>query len=206
MKDNPTRIFFVRHGVTAQTGKILYGRTKGIDLNEEGIVQAKATAQYLSTIQLNVLISSPLERAYQTAEHIAALQNCEIDINENISDTDTGIWTGRTMEDAMKEEDWKLITTKPSSYVFEGGESFQDLFNRMDKTINEIVEKNLGENIAIVAHRDPIIILMAHYLGVHMDNFQKIPCGPASISIVNFIKGVTIVKGIGIVPSSRIVE
>lgn len=206
MKDNPTRIFFVRHGVTAQTGKVLYGRTKGIDLNDEGIAQAKATAKYLSTIKFDAIVSSPLERAFQTAQQIAALQDCDIEVNENVSDTDTGIWTGKTMEEAIKEKDWIQITTKPSNYSFEGGESFKELFDRMEKSVNEIVENNTGKIVAIVAHRDPIIILMAKYLDVHMDNFQKIPCGPASISIVNFTKGNTSVKGIGIVPSSRIME
>ena len=155
---------------------------------------------------MDKVISSPLERAFQTAEQVAVHHGLEVETIDDISDTDTGIWTGMKIKDAIKEKEWQLILTRPSQYTFKDGESFQDVFNRMNKNVMEIVRNNSGKNIVIVAHRDPIIILMAHYLGIHMDNFQRVPCAPASISIVDFHGILAEVRGVGILPSSRIEE
>ena len=102
----------------------------------------------------------------------------------------------------MFSDDNKFLTVSISWFVID----LPDVFNRMNKNVMEIVRNNSGKNIVIVAHRDPIIILMAHYLGIHMDNFQRVPCAPASISIVDFHGILAEVRGVGILPSSRIEE
>ena len=206
MKDNPTRIYFVRHGKTAQTGTILYGHNKGIVLDAEGIDQAEKTGEYLSKVKLDKIYSSPLERAFETAEKIAFHHDLEVEVIDDLIDTDCGIWTGRTLIDVAKEKDWEIVQKTPSKYKFEGGESFQDLFVRMNREIELIVQNNKGKSIAVVSHRDPIIMLVSYYLGMPMDDFQKIPCAPASVTIVNFKDKNIDVKGIGILPASRIEE
>lgn len=206
MKDNPTRIYLVRHGKTAQTGTVLYGHNKGIDLDEEGLDQAEKTGEYLSKIKIDKIYSSPLERAVQTAQKIAAHHNIEIEIDEEIIDLDCGDWTGRTFAELVKEKDWMMVQSRPSQFKFEGGESFQDLFVRINREIGRIVQENEGKNVAVVCHRDPIIMITAHFLGMHMDGFQRIPCAPASMTIVNFEGKNIDVKGIGILPASRIEE
>src|SRR5439155_1813205 len=68
----PTVVVLVRHGVTAETGPILSGRTPGIDLSETGRQQAAATAERLSALPVAAVYASPIERTHQTAEAIAA--------------------------------------------------------------------------------------------------------------------------------------
>lgn len=115
MKDNPTRIFFVRHGKTSQTGTISYGRTKGIDLNDEGIKQAQSARDYLSSIDIEAVISSPLERAFQTAQIICEKHDIKVLINNKFLETDCGDWTGRKLKDLRKRKavaygGWSPIT------------------------------------------------------------------------------------------------
>ena len=68
----PTRLVLVRHGVTAQTGPLLSGRTPGIPLSEAGIAQAEAAATRLARLPVVAVYASPIERTMQTAERIAA--------------------------------------------------------------------------------------------------------------------------------------
>lgn len=201
-----TRIFFVRHGVTSQTGTVLYGRTSGLALSDEGQDQAQAMASFLNDVKIDVVISSPLERAAQTAKAIADRHDLDVEIIEDFIDTDNGIWTNRLMEDCRKEPDWKIIQQTPSQYKFEGGESYIDILDRMDKATRLVVQKYEGKSIVIASHRDPIISLLSSYLGLHLDLFQRIPCDPASMSEVQFINGIAMVSSVNVLPASRMVK
>src|SRR5258708_29550543 len=67
-------VLVVRHGLTAATGTALTGRTPGIPLDDAGRAQAAALAERLASVKLDAIVSSPLERCFQTAEAIAASQ------------------------------------------------------------------------------------------------------------------------------------
>lgn len=209
MNDNSkpeiTRVFFVRHGVTDQTGKVLYGHTKGLNLNDEGKEQARLLAEYFSPIHVDAIFSSPLERAYQTAEAIALNRNLEITQRDELMDTDVGSWTNFTLEACSKLPEWKTVLSQPSQFKFEEGESFVDVFDRMSNIVHQIVSFNAGKNVVITCHRDPIIILLASYLGVHMDLFQRIPCKPASLAEVVFENGIARVESVNVLPAQRLV-
>jgi len=203
--DQPTRIFFVRHGVTDLTGTVLYGRTKEIFLNEEGREQAELMAQYFEPIRIDAVYSSPLERALETAEIITKNRGLEITVEEKLADTDVGSWTNMKLKDCAELEEWKNVQSTPSQFKFPEGESFVDVFDRMSDVVRNVVADNKGKNIVITSHRDPIIILMASYLGVHMDSFQRIPCKPASLTEVAFFNGIGTVESVNVLPAKRMV-
>src|SRR5208282_1434339 len=76
MSENPappdTIVHLVRHGEVENPRRVLYGRIPGFHLSADGRVQAKAVADFLAGRDVTVLRSSPLERALETAEPIAA--------------------------------------------------------------------------------------------------------------------------------------
>ena len=61
-----TTLFLVRHGLTAQTGRILYGRTRGVGLDDRSLAQAEQLAQRLAPLRPTAIYSSPLERCVET--------------------------------------------------------------------------------------------------------------------------------------------
>ncbi len=69
-----TLVLVVRHGLTAATGSALTGRTPGISLDDRGQAQAAAVAARLADVRLDAIVSSPLERCFETAQAIAAAQ------------------------------------------------------------------------------------------------------------------------------------
>jgi broad specificity phosphatase PhoE len=79
-----TIVHLVRHGEVANPDGILYGRIPGFRLSQDGELMAKAAADYLAGRDITVLRSSPLERALQTAEPIAAQLGLEIEIDERL--------------------------------------------------------------------------------------------------------------------------
>lgn len=204
-KSDSTRVFFVRHGVTDQTGKALYGQMQGIHLNEEGLEQARQIAEYFEPVHVDAIFSSPLERAYQTAQVIGKGRNVEITTRDELKDTDVGAWTNMLFEECSEFPEWKAVQGVPSQFCFPEGESFVDVFDRMSTIVRSIVSFNKGKNVVITCHRDPIIILLASYLGVHMDSFQRIPCKPASLTEVVFTNGIARVESINVLPAQRMV-
>ncbi len=204
-KDKQTRIFFVRHTVTEQTGKILYGRSPGVNLSQEGIKQAHLTAQYLSEFEIKVVFSSPLERAVQTAEIIAQHHDLDVTVKEDLIETNTGTWTGMTLDDCYERDEWKLVQKYPSQFKFPQGESYLDVVTRMQNIISDIVSFNEGNSVVIVSHNGTITSTLARYLGVSLDNYESIPCDPGSISEVRFLHGIGTVQSINVLPVERLV-
>jgi broad specificity phosphatase PhoE len=79
-----TIVHLVRHGEVANPDRILYGRIPGFSLSEDGKTMAKAAAGFLADRDVTVLRSSPLGRAIQTAEPIAAQLGLEIEVDERL--------------------------------------------------------------------------------------------------------------------------
>jgi broad specificity phosphatase PhoE len=184
---------------------VLYGRTKGLDLSEEGRHQAQLLSEFLADVHVDEVFSSPLERALQTAQTIAQPRGLDVTVREELIDTHNGTWTNLTLAECATREEWKVVQQHPTQFTFPDGESFVDVLSRMDEIVRSIVSFNEGKNIVIACHRDPIILLLAHYMGLHMDLFQRVPCSPASVSEVRFTHGIAKVESINVVPNQRMV-
>ncbi len=79
-----TIVHLVRHGEVANPGRVLYGRLPGFHLSEDGQMMAKAAADFMIGRDVTVLRSSPLERAVETAEPIAAQLGSTVEIDERL--------------------------------------------------------------------------------------------------------------------------
>ncbi len=191
----PTTVFLVRHAVTAQTGPMLSGRTRGIDLSDAGREQAAATAARLAELPITAVYASPIERTRQTADAIAAHHALDVLVLEGVLEADYGEWTGAKLEDLAKTELWKVVQRAPSRARFPNGESIAEMQTRTVAALEVVVQQHPGEMIVVVSHADPIKSVIAHYTGVHLDLFQRIAVSPASVTVFSIgPHGVTLVK------------
>lgn len=182
----PTTLALVRHAVTAQTGPLLTGRAPGVDLSEEGRSQAKALAVRLADASIDAIYSSPIERTAQTAALIAEPHGLEVHVLEGVIEADYGDWTGGALADLAKTDVWKVVQRTPSLARFPGGESIAGMQARVVAALDEVIDRHRGERIVVVSHADPIKSAVAHYTGMHLDLFQRIHIGPASVSVIDF--------------------
>ena len=182
---NETLVLFVRHGKTPTTGKVLPGRTAGLNLSQTGIDQATAAAERIAQLdKVAAVYASPMERTLQTAEPIAQSQDLEVEIESGLIECDFGDWTGAKLKDLRKKPEWETVLRHPSGFRFPGGESFSEMQNRATGTISELVAKHANETIVAVSHADIIKALVACATGTHLDLFQRIVISPCSISAV----------------------
>jgi len=191
-------IYLVRHGrTTANKDGILAGRTKGVNLDSEGLKQVLNTSFVLSDVKFKKIFSSPMERCIATTEIILKNNNYKSKflISNDLNECDYGKWQNKKLKDLRKEKLWKQVQNCPSKVTFPGGESFNNILNRFKKfIIKESSKLKKDENLLIVSHGDPIRLFIAYSLGIEMDKFQKVMIDPSSISIVDIWKKNIIVK------------
>jgi probable phosphomutase (TIGR03848 family) len=184
---NHTVVLFVRHGQTPTTGKQLPGRAPGLHLAEEGQRQAKAVAARIAELpRVDAIYASPLERAQETAEPIAAARQLTIEPLDDLVDCDFGDWTGAELKALMKLPEWKTVQSYPSGFRFPRGESFAEMQTRMVSAVMGIVDRHKGGLVVAVSHADPIKAVVAHAVGSHLDLFQRIFINTCSVTAIAY--------------------
>lgn len=184
-----TTVLLIRHGrSTANTAGVLAGRMPGVELDERGRAQAAALAARLAGVRLDAVVSSPLERTRQTAEHVLADRpETLFELDERFVECDYGTWSGRTLESLAKEPLWRTVQAHPAAAAFPDGESLAALSARGVAGVRAWNEK-LGEQAtyAVVSHGDVIKAIAADALGMHLDLFQRIQIDPCSLTVVRY--------------------
>jgi len=181
-----TTILLIRHAVNdyVKTGQ-LAGWIPGIHLNDEGQSQAEALGRRLGNIPIQQLYSSPLERALETAQAIQRHQTrLEIRVSEPIAEVRYGDWEGMSLATLRQRKMWTLLQEHPAQVGFPNGETLRAAQTRAVDEIERLIKKHPQEMMALVSHGDIIRMVLAHYLGMHLDHFQRIIILPASISML----------------------
>jgi probable phosphomutase (TIGR03848 family) len=190
-------VILVRHGrTTANATGILAGRAAGVRLDEIGQEQAALAGTRLAAVPLVGVVSSPLERCRQTAQQIldrqpGALLTPVSPVEDDITECDYGDWQGRALSDLVTESLWPTVQTQPSAVTFPNGESMATMQARAVAAIRRHdaafeAEHGPGAVWVAVSHGDIIKSVLADALGMHLDLFQRINVGPASVSIVRY--------------------
>ena len=187
-------VILVRHGrTTANATGMLAGRTAGVLLDQIGQDQATLMGKRLAVVPLVGVVSSPLERCRETSRVILDQQTGSLvtPLEEGITECDYGEWQGKALGDLAKEQLWTTVQTQPSAVTFPGGESMATMQARSVAAIRRhdaVFEAEHGPGAVWVAvsHGDIIKSVLADALGMHLDLFQRINVGPASVSIVSY--------------------
>jgi probable phosphomutase (TIGR03848 family) len=180
-------ILLIRHGENDYVKKSrMAGRLPGVHLNDHGEAQAKALAEKLGAAPIKALYSSPLERAMETAAPLAEALKLEIQVRPGLIETDIGEWSGLSWKSMRRLKVWRTVQLAPSLFRFPGGESFAETQHRICKEIETICyEHEPKDIIACVSHADPIRLAIAYYIGLPLDNFQRLSVSPASITALS---------------------
>lgn len=182
-----TTMLLVRHAQTPTTGKVLPGRARGLHLADAGRAQAERTAARIAELhRVDAIYTSPLERARETAAPIAAATGLPAKVDRGLLECDFGDWTGASLRRLMRKREWATIQRAPSTFRFPGGESFSDMQHRIVSALERLRAAHPGATVVCVSHADPIKAALAHALGAHLDQFQRIVVSPCSVSVVTW--------------------
>lgn len=162
----------------------LVGRTPNIGLTPRGRGQAKNTAEYLSRFAVSRIITSPQQRARETAAILAAARQLPVEPHTGFDELDFGTWTGLTFADLEKLPEWKTFNSLRSLTPAPGGESLYGVQTRTLRALLDLHASSKESIFAIVTHADVIRSAIAYFSGTPIDLFLRFIIDPASASIV----------------------
>jgi probable phosphoglycerate mutase len=182
-----TTVLLVRHGLTRLTGPVLAGWTPGLHLDDRGVEQARRLAERLRPVPLAAIVTSPLERCIDTVAPIADGRDLEIATDERFGEARYGDWTGQELKKLVRDPLWKVVQSQPSAVTFPNGEAMRDVQSRALAAVRDW-NARLGADATWLAcsHADVIKGIVADALGLHLDQFQRIGVGPASLTVIRY--------------------
>lgn len=185
-----TTILLVRHGENDWVKKHrLAGWIEGIHLNENGRQQAADAAERLATLPIKAIYSSPVLRCRETADFIAKSQNLPVNLLDEVGEVRYGKWEGKKIKKLAKKKEWFTVQFYPSRMQFPGGDTLRGVQTRGVEALETLAQTHRDRDIiVVVSHADLIKLVLAHYLGVHIDLFQRIIVSPASVSMLHLSK------------------
>lgn len=179
-------VLFIRHGENDFSKKgILAGRRRGVHLNQRGHEQALELGKALADAPIRAIYSSPLDRAVETALPIARALRVSLRREPGLLESDVGDWEGRSVRRLAHTTVWRVFQQAPSRAVHPSGESIIATQSRVVAAVTAICAKHKPRDlIACVSHADPIKLVIAHYIGLPLDYFQRLACETASLSLL----------------------
>jgi len=194
VSDDTCIVYLIRHGATDNNIAVpprLQGRRTDPGLSDPGRQQARRTAELLSKYTLGAVFTSPLRRARETAEIIAAPHGVRVEPDEAIIECDVGDWEGRSWEEIERAEPeaYRRFMDDPATHPYTGGESFGQTQERVVLAIERLMEAHLGERIVVVGHNIVNRTYLAWLLGIPTAKARIVSQDNCGVNVVRYRNG-----------------
>lgn len=191
-----TRMILIRH---AEAEDAYSGRCYGsldVALSPNGHQHAQVLADRLADLPVSLVVSSPRQRALDTATPIATLHGLPINISTDLRELDFGRLEGRTYTDieATMPELWHEWMTRPTALRFPGGESYEDLRARACQAVNTLRRDNPSQTIVVVAHGGILRALLAEALELASHNIFRLDQRYCAINVIDWFDDTPVIR------------
>ncbi len=186
-----TSIYLVRHGQTAWNKEEIFRGRTDIPLDETGLKQAELVGQYFKGMEIYAIYSSPLSRAWQTAQKVAQFHDLKVQPLQGIIDMSFGNWEGRPHQE-IRESDSKTYrqwVETPHLVRLPGGESLDDVRVRAMAAVEEVIRNHPGKTLVLVTHRVVNKVLICGILSLDNSHFWQITQDTTAINLIQHRNG-----------------
>jgi len=171
------KVFLTRHGETVWN---IEGRLQGWNdspLTENGVKQAEWLYERLREEKIDYIYSSPSGRAFETANILNKDWGLEINKSDDLREIGLGDWQGLNQQE-LREKYGEMVDiywTTPSKYINNSGETFEDVINRTEKFLCNIIKEHKDNNILIVTHTVALKGMLLKLEGKELDDIWDEP-------------------------------
>ncbi|MEJ7628031.1 MAG: histidine phosphatase family protein [Nocardioidaceae bacterium] len=182
-----TTVHLLRHGEVENPEAILYGRLPGFHLSALGVEMAQRVAKTLVDRDITFLVSSPLERAQETAAPAAATLGLEPVIDDRVVEA-ANKFEGRSFGvgdgSLRKPSTWKYLY---NPFVPSWGEPYKDVVVRMVAALHDAREAAAGHEALVVSHQLPIWVVRSYLEGRRLfHDPRRRQCSLASLTSITY--------------------
>lgn len=187
-RGEPTRVVLVRHGVTEFTEQARLDGRGGADpgLTDAGRQQAEQAAALVAELvgdTPTAVITSDLRRARETGGVIADRLGVDPEVEPDWDEQSFGDWDGAAVSDLLRDarEDFTALRDD-RAYARPGGETHDEMAARVTAAWERVVAR--GGTVVVACHRKPILVVLAHVLGLPFDRMWRLAGSPGSLTAV----------------------
>ena len=186
-----TSIYLVRHGQTAWNKEEIFRGRTDVPLDETGLKQAELAGEYFNGMEIYGIYSSPLSRAWETAQKIARLHHLNVQPLQGILDMSFGKWEGQSHREIQKndKEIYRQWREEPHLVRLPGGESLDDVRVRAVNALGEVIRTHPGKTLILVSHRVVNKVLICGILGLDNSHFWQITQDTTAINLIQHRDG-----------------
>ncbi|MDZ4308105.1 histidine phosphatase family protein [Allopontixanthobacter sp.] len=145
-------ILLIRHAAHAHLGQVLSGRTAGGQLTFEGVKQAQQLARHLAHETITEVHTSPVLRARETAQELAATLGTDARIDDAFNEVDFGEWTGRSFGDLARDSRWRMWNGNRAQARAPDGESMMEQDPGFDPEISQVEQVSAVHDRINISH------------------------------------------------------
>ncbi len=186
-----TSIYLIRHGQTAWNKEEIFRGRTDIPLDETGLKQAELAGEYFKGMKIHGIYSSPLSRAWETAQRIVRFRNLKVQPMSGILDMSFGKWEGQAHQEIQKidSETYRRWREEPHLVRLPGGESLDDVRVRAMAALEELIRNHPGKTLVLVSHRVVNKVLICAILGLDNSHFWQITQDTTAINLIQHRDG-----------------
>jgi probable phosphoglycerate mutase len=181
------RAVLVRHGETDYNANDIFQGYSPVPLSVRGRQQAVLVAERLVSLRPQMLYSSDLQRAQETADIISQRLGLPVQPREGLREWNVGTWIGKPTADYLAH--LQALGAHPVTHVPEGGESQLCTQARIVAQMQELAGQHAGETIVCVSHGRAIDLLARHVLGLDVMKPPAFRIANTSVNIFSFQNG-----------------
>lgn len=184
-----TTVHLVRHAAHDRVDRVLCGRMPGVALGPRGRAEAALLADTLTREPIAAVVTSPLERARETAAPIAAALGLPVEIAPGLDEIEFGAWTGRPFDELATDPRWDSWNRERADTCPPGGEPMRSAQARALAELDALREAHPGGSVVAVSHCDVIRAAVCGVLGLSLDRYAAFDIAPASITTLVLWEG-----------------
>lgn len=187
-----TRIILIRHGETTWNIEGRYQGQEDTPLSPRGLEQGHLLADGLRNIPLDLCISSPLQRSFQTCKFCAELHGLEVQADNRLLEINHGTWEGVLAGDiaAAYPHEFEQWHSHPHLVQMPGGENLEDVRIRVRAAFDDYVAKYPDKTILVAAHDAVNKAIICDVLGLGMEHFWQVKQDNTCINVLEYNSGV----------------
>ena len=158
----PTVTLLLRHGETPMSVQKRYAGRSDVPLTDAGVQQAAAAAKRLASAGIDVIVTSPLLRAVQTSQEVAAVTGAPVVTDDGFRETDFGSWECLTFAEVRERWPSEMTAWLADPAVPPPcGESLTEVAERVTGALHRVLTDRARQTVLIVSHVTPIKTLVA---------------------------------------------